>query len=145
MLLPGACCFFAAVDVFHAEGDDDKDHDGGGDDSDDDDDDDQGHSSGIDEADGDLKGKVYWMETTNLPEWWSREGSDSCVACLAIVANCEVMWQRGWCHAGGPTQGRPNPCIFWKTAMEVDPMKSEENMSKNKDACKLIELHLTNS
>ena len=119
LLLPGAGCFFAPVDVFHAQGDDDEDHDGGGDDSDvdvddddDDDDDAQGHSSGIDEADGDLKGKVYWMETTNLPECWSREGTDSCVARLAIVANCEVMWQRGWCHAGGPTQGRPNPCIF---------------------------------
>ena len=34
---------------------------------------------------------------------------------------------------------------FLKTAMEVDPMKSEKNMSKKKDACKLIELHLTNS
>ena len=27
----------------------------------------------------------------------------------------------------------------------VDPMKTEKNMSKKKDACKLIELHLTNS
>ena len=45
---------------------------------------------------------------------------------------------------GAMQEGQHN-LHFLKTAMEVDPMKSEKNMSKKKDACKLIELHLTNS
>ena len=68
----------------------------------------------------------------HLPEWWSREGTDSCVARLAIVANCEVMWQRGWCHAGGPTQGRPNPCIFWKRLWKWTQWNLKKTCLKNK-------------